>query len=388
MAPAIDPIHTPPPPLEMQARMDKIRSLMEREGLDYYVVANTENVYYLTNFAYVPLERPFFLVIPAREKPLLVVPLLEESHARQRVLADVDYRTYYEFPSPAGQGYASVLEDVIGREHRVGVESSLRLALYEAVPGSRTVVDIVEEARLVKSAYEVGRIAYACSVVDGGMAKALSLSKPGVQVLVVYSEGTREMTAKVVLEIPNANFTVCDFTCAFWPKALSAQPHSVPSIFDALEEGGPNVAIVMAQADGYAAEVERTFFVGDVPDMAKEPFELMMESRELAFGMVGPGVPAAEVDAAVQRLIESRGYGEYILHRTGHGIGITAHEPPWIALGSNDILEENTVISIEPGIYIPGAGGFRHSDTVLVTSDGCQPLTTSPDRLQDLLLPA
>ncbi len=123
-----------------------------------------------------------------------------------------------------------------------------------------------------------------------------------------------------------------------------------------------------------------------VPDAARKPFEAMMEARARAFELAQPGAPAAKVDEEILNVIKKRGYGENILHRTGHGLGITGHEPPWVALGSTTILQENMVISIEPGIYIPGLGGFRHSDTVLVTKDGCISLTKWPDRLDDLVL--
>lgn len=113
----------------------------------------------------------------------------------------------------------------------------------------------------------------------------------------------------------------------------------------------------------------------------------MMEARELAYSLVRPGAAAEEIDAAVLDRIRQKGYGRGILHRTGHRFGITGHEPPWIAVGSEDILEKNMVVSVEAGIYLPGIGGFRHSDTVLVTEDGCRPLTTAPDRLAALLLP-
>ncbi|MFO7963294.1 MAG: M24 family metallopeptidase [Desulfobacterales bacterium] len=173
--------------------------------------------------------------------------------------------------------------------------------------------------------------------------------------------------------------------CAVWPGALSAQPHCVPGLFDSLKTGGPNVTIVTAQADGYSAELERTFFIGEIPESAKAPFSAMMEARTLAFDLIRPGVHAAEIDRQVLHLIRKRGFGENILHRTGHGFGITGHEPPWIALGSENVLLENMVISIEPGIYMEGIGGFRHSDTVLVTKDGCRPMTHAPVNLEDVV---
>ena len=386
MTTAVEPIKTPPPAGEIETRFQRVRALMEREGLDLYVAAHTDNVYYLTNFAYIPFERPFFLVVPLEGQPTMIVPLLEVSHARQRVLGRVDYLTYYEYPAPPGRGYVSALESAVPKDRRVGIESSLSLAHRAVMPGELKIVDIVDEARLVKTVYEVGRIAYAGQVVDEGLAKALELSKPGTQELAIYGEGVRQMMGKVILEVPNPNLLVSNFICAVWPKTLSAQPHCVPGLFDTLEEGGPNVCIVTAQADGYSAEVERTYFIGSVPDEARAPFALAMEARALAYDLVRPGVPAAEVDEKVLDLIRKRGYGDYILHRTGHGFGITGHEPPWLALGSENVLEKNMVISIEPGLYIPGLGGFRHSDTVLVTDSGCLSLTGAPDGLEELVL--
>ena len=380
-------IKTPPSLEELELRMKKVREIMAREGLDCYVSGHTDNVYYLTNFAYFPMERPFFLVIPLQGLPILVLPGLEVSHAESRVLTRVDYRTYYEFPAPSGLTYVDALKDVIRGDLRVGVESSLSIAHQAVMPGRLKVVDVIDEARLVKTDYEVGRIAYASQVVDAGLAKCLELSKPGVQELTLYSESVRQMMGQVIMELPNANLLVSKFVCAVWPKGLSAQPHSVPGLFDQLEEGGPNVIIATAQADGYSAEVERTYFLGRVPDASRRAFETCMEARALGYELIKPGAAAAEVDQAVLNLLKKRGYGEAILHRTGHGFGITGHEPPWIALGSTDVLEKNMVVSIEPGIYIPDVGGFRHSDTVLVTDQGCESLTKAPDRLEELVLP-
>jgi Xaa-Pro dipeptidase len=387
MANTVSPITAPPSKDELDLRMNKVRSLMDKAGLDMYVAAHTDNVYYLTNFAYIPFERPFFLVVPAEGKPALIVPLLEVSHAEQRILIDVDYHTYYEYPAPPGKTFADALNQVVGGDRKIGIESSVPLALKEAIPGKTIVADLIEEARLVKTDYEIGRIAYASTVVDTGMKKALDLSKPGARVATIYSDGSKEMTIKVVMEIPDVNLLMTKFIAAVWPRALSAQPHSVPGLFDALEMGGPNVAIITAQANGYSAEVERTFFIGDVPGGVGKLFALAMEARQKAYELVRPGIRAEAVDREVIRIIQNAGYGDNILHRTGHGFGITGHEPPWVALGSDHVLEKNMVISIEPGIYVEGIGGFRHSDTVLVTENGCASLTQFSDSLDDLVLP-
>ena len=382
----IEPVTTPPASDELKRRLDTIRAMMAARELDCYVAAHTDNVYYLTNFAYIPFERPFFLIIPAEGKPGLVVPLLEVSHAEQRMLIEVDYHTYSEYPAPPGKTFADTLGKVIGDDKKVGIESSLSIALQKEIPGNKVVCDLIEEARLIKSDYEIGRIAYACKVTNIGMKKALSLARPGPHIATIYSDSTKEMMVTMLFEIPDVNLLMCKFTAAVWPRALSAQPHSIPGLFDELEEGGPNVAIVTAQTNGYSAELERTFFMGSVPDGAKKVFDVAMEARARAFELIKPGVRAEDVDRQVLSIIEAAGYGKNILHRTGHGFGITGHEPPWIALGNEHVLTKNMVISIEPGIYIEGVGGFRHSDTVLVTDNGCVSLTDYPDCLEELTL--
>ena len=387
MAVEITPITAKPTREELQARINAVRSLMAQENLDYYICANTENVYYLTNFAYIPFERPYFLIIPATRDLLMIAPGLEISHAKDRVLVEVEYHTYYEYPAPQGSTYVDTLRKLIPSESVIGIESSISLALNEILPGRLKVADIVDGIRMVKSDYEIGRIAQASSIAGTGMKTVLDMSHPGTQEFAINSEGNRQMMARVVFEIENPNFLMTRAVCAVWPKNLSAQPHSVPGIFDSLEEGGPNVVIITIQADGYSAELERTFFIKSVPTAARDPFDAMMEARAHAYRLVKPGVPAASVDEEVLNVIKRRGYGQYILHRTGHGFGITGHEPPWVALGSETVLKKNMVVSIEPGIYIPGLGGFRHSDTVLVTDDGCVSLTDWPVNLEDLTLP-
>ena len=108
--------------------------------------------------------------------------------------------------------------------------------------------------------------------------------------------------------------------------------------------------------------------MGSISDKAKELFQIMFDARSLAYDLVKPGVIMSEVDKKVRKYITNKGYGDNIIHRTGHGLGITEHEAPYLAEGYDRKLEPGMVISIEPGIYVPGLGGLRHSDTVLVLS--------------------
>ena len=145
---------------------------------------------------------------------------------------------------------------------------------------------------------------------------------------------------------------------------------------------------MLTRVNGHAAEWERTYFTAPPSPEITKAFEAMRQARRIAFDKVRPGVPCSELDCVVNDFLQREGYsGEEVrLHRTGHGFGLGNHEAPWVAEGSPDILAENMVISIEPGIYMKGIGGLRHSDTVLVTKDGCELLTHLPTDIESLTI--
>ncbi|WP_443098611.1 M24 family metallopeptidase [Variovorax sp. CCNWLW225] len=151
---------------------------------------------------------------------------------------------------------------------------------------------------------------------------------------------------------------------------------------------GPHVAMVLTRVNGYAAECERTFFTTSPTQEERERFATMVRAREVAFKMIRPGVACAEIDASVNAFLNAEGFGDFWtrLHRCGHGFGLGNHEPPWIAVGSSHVLAENTLVSVEPGIYASGVGGYRHSDTVLVTRDGYRCLTQVPTGIEALVV--
>ncbi|MEM1400680.1 MAG: M24 family metallopeptidase, partial [Pseudomonadota bacterium] len=154
-----------------------------------------------------------------------------------------------------------------------------------------------------------------------------------------------------------------------------------------MEDAGPHVSVINCRLNGYGAEIERTFFLGSVPDAARKPFEVMMEARHLALELTKPGEIMGEVDAKVNAVFERAGYADKLLHRTSHSIGVTGHEAPFLAEGYGREIEPGMFYTIEPGVYLPGLGGFRHSDTVMTTDGGNAILTTGPETLEELTLP-
>ena len=377
-------IKSPPSSKELENRLNKVRSLMIKEGLDYYVSFDPVNIYYLTNFANNVHERPFILIIEREGPPKMLVPLLERNHVESRSLCELEFINYYEFPAPEGENWYDKYQNLISKNKSVGIESVMPTGIAEKTPGKKVVTDIIDEIRIIKTDYEVGRSIHACKVINKGHKELLKICHPGVPEFAIYQKITGLMTSKIIQDIPEANFIVCKTTAAVWPPSFSHDPHIIPKIFAPMEKGGPHVSIVYAQVDGYGVEIERTFFLEEIPENAKKVFEVMIKARELAYSLLKPGIIMGEVDKRVRKYISNEGYGKFIIHRTGHGLGITGHEAPFLAEGYERKLEENMLISVEPGIYIPGLGGFRHSDTVLITEEGYMKLSKAPETLQEL----
>jgi Xaa-Pro dipeptidase len=380
----IEPLTAKPGKEELNARLEKVRELMERQKLDYYVSFSPVNIYYLTNFANNVHERPFILVISKKGPMKMVCPLLESTHVKSRARCDLDYVIYYEFPAPAGQNWYDVYRPLFKDGDRVGIESAMPAGILRETRGTTILTNIIEDVRVVKTDYEIGRTVHACQVIDQGMKKLLETTRTGQPLFVIYSGVTGDMMAKALMEVPDLNMLVTKFIGAVWPPSMSHDPHIVPTPFQLMEEGGPSCSIVTATVDGYGVEIERTLFLGHVPEHAKKPFEIMMKGRALAYKLAQPGMVLEEIDKQVRQVFIDAGYEKNIIHRTGHGLGITGHEDPFLALGDKRKLVPGMIVSIEPGIYFKGQGGYRHSDTVLITETGNLRLTEAPESIEAL----
>ncbi len=382
-----DPITLPPDQLELRERLERVRALMAECDLDYYVAFDPINVYYLTNFANYVHERPFLLVVPRTGIPTMLLPKLELSHVLERARCELECVTYFEFPAAEGNNWHDVYRSLFNKSARIGIEQAMPIGIANRTPGTVIVTDVVNEARIVKTEYEIGRTVHACSVVDLGHETALGLCKPGVLEGEIFGAVSTVMRQKIFTDIPDANFMVTKTLGAVWPPTTSHDPHRIPKLWQPMERGGPHVSIVSAQVDGYGVELERTFFLGEVPEYAREAFDVMFTARATALDLLRPGQHLGEIDEAARRVIAAAGYEHGIIHRTGHGLGITGHEAPFLAIGETRVLAPQMLISVEPGIYDEGKGGYRHSDTILITEDGYVNLTHAPESLDDLVLP-
>ncbi len=377
---------------EYRDRLGRLQTAVAGAGLDRLLVSSFDSIYYLTGAGFEPLERPFFLIVtpPGREEPALLVPRLDAEHMKksQGVQTRVIH-TYRDHPAPPGRAWRDVLLDLCGKAGRIGVEASLRLDIAgELQELSPVALTLIESLRLIKSEAEIAMIRQAARYADLAVQQLLDAAYRDATVAEGFAR-TGRITRSIIRDSPDWDPLTNRVLMATWAAPRSAQPHSIPSPRDRLGRG-PHVALAFLRVNGYAAESERTFFTVRPDAKTRSVFQAMLEARKLALKMVRPGIPCGDIDDAVNAFLAKQGYAgeECRLHRTGHGIGLGNHEAPWVAAGSADILAENMVISIEPGIYLHegDVGGFRHSDTILVTRDGGEFLTRVPSDLDSLTI--
>jgi Xaa-Pro dipeptidase len=366
---------------EYRQRMQKLQERVDAGGLDAFLVTAQDSIYYLTGVTYVPLERPFFILVRSGSDASLLAPALDREHLASAPNVGQVFQ-YWDYPSPPGEGWPERLLTLLQGISRVGIEPTLpqEIAAHLAAMQPQ-VLPLVEELRLIKSPAEVAMLRQAAHYADMGMQKILAAAYAGVSEIEIFSLA-RSVQMKIIQETEFDALNTSLLTAA-WPARLGTQPHGIPRLDDRLE-AGPHIGLSFMRVNGYGAECERTFFVMPPSDEMRSMFAVMQEARRRAFALVRPGAACAEIDLAANGFLRAEGYGEHLLHRTGHGFGLSNHEGPWVADGSPEVLAENMLISIEPGIYIPNLGGFRHSDTVLVTADGYECLTHFPADLDSL----
>ncbi|MDA2925597.1 M24 family metallopeptidase, partial [Acidobacteria bacterium AH-259-L09] len=270
-------------------------------------------------------------------------------------IREQDIRTYWEYPASSGRGWPDRLHELIGDAKEIGVEPTLPQEIASELKDyTLRMQALVERLRLIKSDTEVALIRRAARYADLGVGCLLAASYYGATVAEGFAQ-TRGVTLRIIREVDDWEPLATKVTMATWTAPRSAQPHSVPDLRDRLK-GGSHVALVLTRVNGYAAESERTYFTAPPSPEVRKAFEAMRQAHRIASKKVRPGISCSELDGAVNDFLQQEGYeGEAVrLHRTGHGIGLGNHEAPWLAKGSSDVLADNMVISIEPGIYLEG----------------------------------
>ncbi|TMF86532.1 MAG: aminopeptidase P family protein [Chloroflexi bacterium] len=339
----------------------RLRAWIGEQGADAAYVSDPVSIAYLTGFYTDPHERLMGLGI-TEGRALLIVPGLE------RESAEAGARGVEVLSWRDGEDPYELVREAIGRPQQLAVEKGhLTVAVAERLGAGRLVDagEALRRFRLLKSAEELERLGRAAAVTDtvtGQIVEAMHPGQTEIEVGMVLAslmgaEGAKPAFESIVQSGPN-----------------SAQPHLRPT-GRRLQAGDLVLLDFGAAWEGYRADTTRMAVVGEPDQRQRELHQLVLDAHDAAVARVKPGVTTGEVDAAAREVIERGGQGAYFIHRIGHGLGLEVHEDPSLDPGSQLPLEEGMVFTIEPGVYIPGWGGIRIEDDVVVERDGARMLT-------------
>ncbi len=375
-------------------KVRQIQAEMAKNKLDALVLLNAHNVIYATGYFHLSTERPLAALIPKSGDPVLFIPELEVDQVKLWWVKD--YESYFDYPGPVNR-VTWIFERVARRgfgHGRIGIEepSVGRLKQMKAgAPGAHLAVadELIEHLRWIKDEDELAMMRRAMYFADftveaGRDFVARNGSVTEDQIL----KGTADAVAdKMSRELKDVVGVAIDppFGGLVPFGKRSAFPHAVPSS-DRLKRGDALILSFGAQVGGYNVECERSFSVGPPSDYARRLYDAMLAAHDEGVRNMKQGAVAEDVDRRALEQIRKAGFGAFLKHRTGHGIGLEGHESPWVAEGDKTVLAEGMTFSCEPGVYDPSFGGFRHSDTVVVRKDQGEVLNHYPTRLADMIV--
>jgi len=374
---------------------------MEAMKLDAMCVFYPARIAYLTGFHHVPTERPIALVLGPDAYTALIVPAVEKEHAEQ--VDGIDrLDVYFEYPGVEHpmERVGVALAEVGVQPGRVGADHDGVLPLFGYrgpklgdVTGKPPVDAemLVESLRRVKSPAEIECIQLSC---DWGvrahrrMQDTIATGRTEIECYAASQvETLREMVREMPGWTPRGIEAGTGLTAMFVGGRSTFMPHSFVKGLG-VQRGDVLSTLASANVDGYQSELERTLVVGEPAEPQRRAFDAMLALQTRAFEVMKPGVPAAEVEMEVVRLAAELGVRDELRHHVGHSIGLEPHEAPFLDRGEEAILEPGMVLTVEPGVYYAALGGFRHSDTVVITDDGCRVMTDYPRKLDELIVPA
>ncbi|HXF56392.1 MAG TPA: Xaa-Pro peptidase family protein [Actinomycetota bacterium] len=342
-------------------------------GLDALIVAPSPDLVYLTGYDPPLLERLTALVVGPGREPVLLVPELERPRAASEPVRDLARIESWR----DGEDPYEALSRLLAHGSRFGVSDRMwavhLLGLERALPGAAfsSGSAVLARLRARKDPEELHLLGRAGRAADEAFHRVLRLGFEG--------RTEREVAAELArLLLETGHESVAFTIVASGPNAAS--PHHEPGA-RTIRRGDVVVLDFGGRVGGYCSDITRTVCVGEPSEEVQEVHEVVARAQEAAFRAVRPGVPAGEVDRAARRVVEESGYGGAFLHRTGHGIGLEEHEPPYIVEGNEEPLQPGMTFSIEPGVYLEGRFGVRIEDIVAVTEDGAVRLNHAPREL-------
>ena len=361
-------------PERLRERLRRAASDAGARGLGAVVVAPSPDLVYLTGYDPMPFERPTLLILRPDRDPVLLVPELERPLAAASAAGGLTelhgwidgVDAYAEVARLLPAHGAAAVNDRVWGVHVLGLQAAApELDWSSAAP-------ILGALRARKDADELDALRRAGAAADATFADIVGLPFAG--------RTEREVAFDLARLLVEHGHRTADFTIvAGGPNAAS--PHHEPG--ERSISGGDVVVLDFGgELDGYHSDTTRTVVVGEPPEGFGTVYGFVHAAQEAAVDEVRPGLPIQEVDRVARAVITEGGFGDRFIHRTGHGIGLEVHEPPYAVEGDDTVLEAGMTFSVEPGIYLPGRFGVRIEDIVAVTDDGVERLNRSTRELQ------
>ncbi|MDP2662353.1 MAG: Xaa-Pro peptidase family protein [Dehalococcoidia bacterium] len=358
---------------DYMARCARTQSIMTAEGVDAFLVSPSSDLLYLSGCTLKPSERMTVMALRREGRPSLIVPSLEASNVSW-LAQDFDIRPWAEPQDPS-----AMLREILdhGEGRTLAVSSQLwaiqLLQLQGAFPGARFVPgsQLLDSLRIIKDAEELELMAAVSAMGDGAFEKLLTMQIEGLT--------EAQVAARLGSLMMDEGFESLDFRIVGSGENGAIPHHSASE--RRIEKGDPIVLDFGGAYKGYFSDMTRTIHVGQPSEEFRKVYEIVLQAQEAGIAAIHLGADSVAVDAAARDVIEKAGYGEYFIHRTGHGVGLDVHEEPPVGQTRNTILKEGMVFSVEPGIYLPGRFGVRIEDVVALTSQGVRVLSQSPREL-------
>ena len=369
--------------------------------VDAFVLFGPNNVSYFSRFGFVATERPIaYLLTPQRS--ILLLPRLEVEHGEQVGLIDevIPYPEYPGLRRPLEFLQAKMVELGLGNR-TIGVDADGYGRLYgyrgpklsELLPEAKIVdvMDEIEHMQMLNSAEELDLLREACKWGDVAHRYLQDFSEVGVSEIEIAQKASMAASQEMLRTLgpefrPRSIFgSVASAGFRGQVGVASANPHAL-SNNALLQPGDCLVTGAAASVFGYSGELERSMVVREPSAEQERYFNLMLAAQTLAIETIRPGIPCSAVADAVNQFFAENGLQETWRHHTGHAKSTLIHEAPFLDRGDHRMIEVGMVFTVEPGIYVEGLGGFRHSDTVAVTETGVEWLTDYPRDLASLIV--
>ncbi len=348
------------------SRLDKLKKSLRRKSIDGFLVSDMHNIRYLTGFS----GSSALLLITKKENIFVTDFRYKEQAEREIEGWDILIEK---------RRMIKAIKDLSRRIgiKELGFESSVSYDFFRKLSRDlnlKAFKGLVERLREIKDSHEMRSIREAIRRAETAFLEVRPYIKQGVRERSIALRLEERLKKKGCRHLP------FEIIVASGPN--SAMPHAKPT-----ERKFMNGDLIIVdwggEADGYFSDMTRTLLIdkGNDINKKKDIYQIVLEANKRAISLVSPGIKSQEVDSSARDFIKKAGYGEFFGHGTGHGVGLQVHELPRITQNTREIMKENMVFTIEPGIYLPGVGGVRIEDMIMVTPDGSEPLTTLAKKL-------